>query len=78
MVERAPEAWFWVDETGLHTFSMSRFSKFESTTPGSKTHKLSFVRQCVAFLLSAREIPHAAGNVEFDVTPVVEYGAYPR
>ena len=41
-----------------------------------KTHKLSFVRQCVSFLLSksAREIPHAAGNVEFDVTPVIEYG----
>ena len=41
-----------------------------------KVHKLSFVRQSVAFLLSksAREVPHAAGNVEFDVTPVIEYG----
>ncbi|HRI89723.1 MAG TPA: 2-oxo acid dehydrogenase subunit E2 [Candidatus Hydrogenedentes bacterium] len=41
-----------------------------------KVHRLSFVRQSVSFLLSksAREIPHAAGNVEFDVTPVIEYG----
>jgi pyruvate/2-oxoglutarate dehydrogenase complex dihydrolipoamide acyltransferase (E2) component len=38
--------------------------------------KLSFQRQSVAFLLSisARKIPHAAGNVEFDVTPLYEYG----
>lgn len=41
-----------------------------------KVHRLTFVRQSVAYLLSkaARQIPHAAGNVEFDVTPVVEYG----
>lgn len=38
--------------------------------------KLSFQRQSVAYLLSvsAREIPHAAGNVEFDVTPLHDYG----
>lgn len=41
-----------------------------------RVQRLSFVRQSVAFLLSqaARQIPHAAGNVEFDVTPVIEYG----
>ncbi len=37
---------------------------------------LNFQRQGVAYLLSksARNIPHAAGNIELDVTPVVEYG----
>ena len=37
---------------------------------------LPFQRQGVAYLLSisARKIPHAAGNVEFDVTALVEYG----
>ena len=37
---------------------------------------LNFQRQGVAYLLSksARYIPHAAGNLELDVTPVVEYG----
>jgi pyruvate/2-oxoglutarate dehydrogenase complex dihydrolipoamide acyltransferase (E2) component len=38
--------------------------------------RLSFHRQSVAYILSiaAREIPLAAGNVEFDVTPLIEYG----
>lgn len=38
--------------------------------------KLEFHRQGVATVLSrsARYIPHAAGNIEFDITPVVEYG----
>ena len=38
--------------------------------------RLTFQRQSVAYVLSiaARKIPHAAGNVEFDVTPVIEYG----
>ncbi|MCL4694295.1 MAG: 2-oxo acid dehydrogenase subunit E2 [Candidatus Hydrogenedentes bacterium] len=37
---------------------------------------LSFQRQSVAFVLSEanRKIPLAAGNVEFDMTPVIEYG----
>jgi pyruvate/2-oxoglutarate dehydrogenase complex dihydrolipoamide acyltransferase (E2) component len=37
---------------------------------------LSFQRQSVAYVLSiaARKIPLAAGNVEFDMTPVIEYG----
>jgi len=37
---------------------------------------LSFVRQGVSYTLSqtARQVPHAAGNIEFDVTPVYEYG----
>ncbi len=37
---------------------------------------LSFQRQSVAYVLSlaTRQIPLAAGNVEFDMTPVIEYG----
>ncbi|GMW01160.1 MAG: hypothetical protein AMXMBFR84_22970 [Candidatus Hydrogenedentota bacterium] len=38
--------------------------------------QLSYLRQSVAMMLSqsARTIPHAAGHVEFDVTPLIEYG----
>jgi pyruvate/2-oxoglutarate dehydrogenase complex dihydrolipoamide acyltransferase (E2) component len=38
--------------------------------------RMSFVRQGVSYTLgqTARKIPHAAGNIEFDVTPVYEYG----
>jgi pyruvate/2-oxoglutarate dehydrogenase complex dihydrolipoamide acyltransferase (E2) component len=37
---------------------------------------LSFQRQSVAYVLSlaTRKVPLAAGNVEFDMTPVIEYG----
>lgn len=38
--------------------------------------RLSFVRQGVSYTMSqaAKQVPHVAGNVEFDVTPVYEYG----
>ena len=37
--------------------------------------RLSFLRQSVAYVLSqsAHNIPHAAANMEFDITPLIEY-----
>ena len=37
--------------------------------------RLSFLRQSIAYVLSqsAGETPHAAANIEFDITPLIEY-----
>jgi pyruvate/2-oxoglutarate dehydrogenase complex dihydrolipoamide acyltransferase (E2) component len=41
-----------------------------------KRRRLSFLRQSVALVLSesASEIPHAAGQADYDVTPLLDYG----
>jgi len=45
------------------------------TVPVKEKRPLSFLRQSVAYVLSqsARRIPHAAWNNQYDVTPLIEY-----
>jgi len=57
-------------------FRNCQIAYLEERVPLRERRRLSFVRQGVSYALSqtARYVPHAAGNVEFDVTPVHEYG----
>src|SRR5690606_39026233 len=50
-------------------------ARVRRTVKIKETRRLSYLRQSVAIMLSqsARNIPHAAGHVEFDVTPLFEY-----
>jgi pyruvate/2-oxoglutarate dehydrogenase complex dihydrolipoamide acyltransferase (E2) component len=57
-------------------FRNFQIAYLEKRVPLRERRRLSFVRQGVSYTLgqSARDVPHAAGNVDFDVTPVYEYG----